>query len=86
MQLLMSYILYTQMNQKSIRGCHRTLNQVQQKVEELQSTNSDLDKQLLELEVSLAERQQIERLAGWSCTILTHCYIRSTAYTLLYVL
>ena len=62
--VLNSVIYSLQMHRKSIRDCHKSLYQTQQKVEELQFTNSDLDRQLLELEVSVAERQQVERLAG----------------------
>ncbi len=62
--VLKVFFYFVQMNRKSIRGCQKTLHKLQRKVDELHSTNTGLDRQLLEMEVSVAERQQIERLAG----------------------
>ena len=52
------------MYRKSIRDHRRILDQTQHKVEEVHSRNLDLDRQLLELEVSVSERKQVEHLAG----------------------
>lgn len=53
-----------QMYRKTIRDHRRNLNQVQQKVEDVHSANQILNQQLLELEVSVSERKQVENLAG----------------------
>ena len=60
-----------QMYRKSIRDHRRILDQALHKVEDVHSRNLDLDRQLMELEVSVSERKQVEHLAGemgsWTC-------------------
>jgi len=69
------------MHRKTIRGCHKSLSQTQQKVEELNSVNSQLDRELLELQVGVAERQQVEKLAG---TIYIYSHVHNNTYMYIY--
>lgn len=52
------------MHKKSVRDCKKTLIKLQEEVEEKHDYNKQLDQQVMECQVSVAEQQQVENLAG----------------------
>jgi hypothetical protein len=54
---------------KLVQERNKALKGISKQVKAKVSENKDLDRQLRELQVSVAERAQIERLAGWLITI-----------------
>ena len=53
-----------QMYKKSVRDCKKTLTKLQNAVNEKQVYNKHLDQQAMECQVSVAEQEQVENLAG----------------------
>lgn len=53
-----------QKHQKNVRERQRALERLQQQVEERRTENKSLDHQLMELQVSVLERQAVDNLAG----------------------
>ena len=52
------------MYKKSVRDSKKTLTKLQQEVNEKSVYNQNLDQQLIDCQVSVAEQQQVENLAG----------------------
>ena len=52
------------MYKKSVRDCNKTLTKFKQEVKEKHMYNQNLDQQVLECQISVAEQQQVENLAG----------------------
>lgn len=60
----MSNVYDKQMYKKSVRDSKKTLTKLQQEVNEKSVYNQNLDQQLIDCQVSVAEQQQVENLAG----------------------
>ena len=57
-------LLTLQMYRKTVQDCRRALAKFQHDVEEKQIHNKHLDQQVMECQVSVAEQEEVENLAG----------------------
>lgn len=71
-------ILCTQTLKKMLGEKNKALKEVSRQVKNKSNDNQDLDKQLREVQVCVAERAQIEKLAGQPRTY--HCVISVLSY------
>ena len=55
---------HLQMHHKGVRGCRKKWSKLQHDTEQKRQENQQLDREILDLQVSILERQQIDDLAG----------------------